>query len=52
MTTKDTELRVRVSLTDKAKLEAAASARGLSLSAWIRMVALDAAAKTMKEQKR
>jgi uncharacterized protein (DUF1778 family) len=48
MTTKDHELRVRVSPADKARLEAAASARGLSLSAWIRMVALDAAKKEAK----
>lgn len=40
---KETRLQVRVSDAEKALLQAAADERGLSLSAWLRMVALEAA---------
>ena len=41
--TRDTELRVRVTPAERKALQAAADARGLTLSAWLRMVALDTA---------
>jgi uncharacterized protein (DUF1778 family) len=40
---------IRVSDDERAKLQAAADARGLTLSAYIRMVALDAAKREMKK---
>lgn len=48
LTPKETRIELRVSPADKAKLQAAADARGLTLSAYIRMVALDAAKKEGK----
>jgi uncharacterized protein (DUF1778 family) len=45
MTDKDNLVRVRVSDREKALMQKAADARGLSLSAWVRMIALDAAKK-------
>lgn len=43
MTAKDNLIRIRCSDKERATLQAAADARGLSLSAWIRMIALEAA---------
>jgi hypothetical protein len=40
-TRKETEIKIRVSPVDKRSFEAAARGRGLPLSAWLRMVALD-----------
>jgi uncharacterized protein (DUF1778 family) len=45
MTNKSERLFIRVNDKEKALLEAAADARGLSLSAYVRMVALEAAKK-------
>jgi uncharacterized protein (DUF1778 family) len=45
MTDKDNLVRVRVSDREKGLMQKAADARGLSLSAWVRMIALDAAKK-------
>lgn len=42
---KETRLIIRCSEKEKALFEKAADARGLSLSAWVRMIALDAAKK-------
>jgi uncharacterized protein (DUF1778 family) len=42
-TTKETRLEFRVSDREKGLMQKAADARGLSLSAWVRMIALDAA---------
>lgn len=42
---KEARIELRVSDRDKAILQAAADARGLSLSAYVRMMALDAAKK-------
>jgi uncharacterized protein (DUF1778 family) len=44
-TPKETRIELRVSLPEKAKLLAAADARGLTLSAYVRMTALEAAKK-------
>jgi uncharacterized protein (DUF1778 family) len=41
--TKGDEIKIRVAPEDKELFETAARNRGLSMSAWIRMVALDAA---------
>jgi uncharacterized protein (DUF1778 family) len=46
--TKETRLIIRCSEKEKALFEKAADARGLSLSAWVRMIALDAAKKETK----
>jgi uncharacterized protein (DUF1778 family) len=46
MTNKDVRVFIRVTGKEKAILQAAADAQGLSLSAWIRMIALDAAKET------
>jgi len=43
--TRPARLLIRVSDDDRAKLQAAADARGLTLSAYVRMVALEAAKK-------
>jgi len=40
---KAADLKIRLSAEDKARFEEVAKRRGLSLSAWLRMVALDAA---------
>ena len=48
MTAKDNLIRIRVSDDERAKLQAAADARGLTLSAWVRMIALEAAKKEGK----
>ena len=48
-TLKETRIELRVSPAEKAKLQAAADARGLTLSAYIRMVALDAAKRELKK---
>ena len=45
---KELRIELRVSDRDKATLQSAADARGLSLSAFIRMVALEAAKKEGK----
>jgi len=39
---KTDDLRIRLSAEDKRRFEEAAQRRGLSLSAWLRMVAIDA----------
>ncbi|MES1207233.1 MAG: ribbon-helix-helix protein, CopG family [Pseudomonadota bacterium] len=41
--TKEAEIKIRLSSDDKALFEEAARRRGLSVSAWLRMLALDAA---------
>lgn len=40
---KAADLKIRLTAEDKARFEVVAKRRGLSLSAWLRMVALDAA---------
>lgn len=45
MTAKDNLIRIRCSDKERATLQAAADARGLSLSAYVRMVALEAASR-------
>lgn len=45
MTNKDVRLFIRCSDKERATLQSAADARGLSLSAYVRMVALEAAKK-------
>jgi uncharacterized protein (DUF1778 family) len=42
---KSDRVEIRVSDREKALMQKAADARGLSLSAWVRMIALDAAKK-------
>lgn len=42
---RDTELRFRVNAAERKTMQAAADARGQTLSAWLRLVALDAARK-------
>ncbi len=49
MTTKDNLIRIRCSDKERATLQAAADARGLSLSAYIRMTALEAARKESRK---
>ena len=46
---KETRLQVRVTEAEKAKLQAAADATGLTLSGWLRMIALEAAKKGMRK---
>jgi uncharacterized protein (DUF1778 family) len=48
MTNKSERLFIRVNEKEKALLEAAADARGLSLSSYVRMVALEQAKKDQK----
>jgi uncharacterized protein (DUF1778 family) len=48
MTAKDNLIRIRCSDQERAILQAAADARGLSLSAYVRMMALEAAKKDAK----
>ncbi len=49
MTTKETRLFIRISDKDRATLQAAADARGLSLSAYVRMIALEAAKRELRK---
>ena len=49
MTNKETRIEIRASEKEKALFEAAADARGLSLSAWVRMTLLDAAKKEKRK---
>jgi uncharacterized protein (DUF1778 family) len=49
MTVKDNLIRVRASDAERAAMQKAADARGLSLSGWIRMVALEAAKRESKK---
>lgn len=49
MTAKESRIFIRASEKEKALLQAAADARGLSLSAWVRMIALDAAKREAKK---
>ena len=49
MTNKDARLFIRCSDKERATLQSAADARGLSLSAWIRMIALEAAKKELRK---
>jgi len=49
MSNKETRLIIRCSDREKAILQKAAEARGLTLSAYVRMVALEAAKREMKK---
>lgn len=49
MTTKSNLIRFRCSDKERATLQAAADARGLSLSAFVRMVALEQAKKELRK---
>lgn len=47
-----TRLQVKVSADDISKIEAAAAREGMVMSAWVRKIALDAAATPPKKRKR
>ena len=47
--TKSAQMLIRISDKDRATLQAAADARGLTLSAYVRMVALEAARKEQRK---
>jgi uncharacterized protein (DUF1778 family) len=49
MTNKTARLFIRVSDEERARLQAAANARGLTLSGYVRMTALEAAKREMKK---
>ena len=49
MTAKDNLIRIRCSDKERATIQSAADARGLSLSAYVRMVALEAAKRELRK---